>query len=76
MGADPVYLAKLAEATGGALIPADGLERAVRAFDAKAPEAIDAPPVWKPAWDRAWVLALLVGVFGTEWFIRRRSGLL
>ncbi len=76
VGADPDYLAKLAEATGGALIPADGLERAVRAFDAKAPEAIDAPPVWKPAWDRAWLLALMVGVFGAEWFMRRRSGLL
>jgi len=76
VGADPAYLAKLAEATGGALVPAGGLARAVRAFDAKAPEAIDAPPVWKPLWDRAWVLTVMLGVFGVEWFMRRRNGLL
>ena len=32
-------------------------------------------PVDREIWDLPWVLALLVGLMATEWFIRRRSGL-
>lgn len=74
--ADPAYLARLAEATGGRLLAATNLETAVRAFDAKAPDATDAPPVWIPGWDRGWLLAALLGAMAGEWFLRRRHGLL
>jgi hypothetical protein len=29
----------------------------------------------KTVWDRPWVLALLAGLLGLEWWLRRRSGL-
>lgn len=73
--ADPALLDRLAEATGGTRVTAADLEKAVRAFDRKAPDMTDAPPVWKPAWDRGAWLALLLAAFGLEWFVRRRSGL-
>jgi hypothetical protein len=28
----------------------------------------------KPLWDRIWVLALLCGIVGVEWTLRRRWG--
>ncbi len=74
--ADPAFLAKLAEASGGRSIGEQDLESAIHELDpATRPMNLE-KAAWAPLWNRAWVLSLLLGLLGLEWLIRRRNGLL
>lgn len=75
LSADPEFLEALARASGGSLAAAADVPQIVASFAARAPDETEAPPVWRPVWDRAWILALLLGAMGLEWFVRRRNGL-
>ncbi len=72
--ADPDLMRQIAAAGGGACFgpeDADSLVGRVHAAEAAA------RPKSEPctAWDRPWVLALLLALIGAEWWIRRRVGL-
>jgi len=67
---DPQLMADIAQAGGGAVLetPADALA----AFAAHRQEAAtESIPFSEPLWSRAWVWALLLGLFATEWTLRR-----
>lgn len=76
VSAAPEYLANLAAASGGKVMSRAGLFR--RVAENGQPEFTESPhkAVWEPAWDQWWILGLIAGLFSTEWFMRRRSGLL
>lgn len=74
--ADPAFLERLTRETGGRLVEADEAPGLLRdAGGGETPvELSDAH--WEPAWDRAWLLLILVGGLASEWILRRRNGLL
>lgn len=76
LGANPDFLGRLAERSGGRLIRAEEIPDIVRSFAPRVEVVQDAAPVWEPAWDRSWVLVMLIGLFAAEWTLRRRHGML
>ncbi len=74
--ADPEYLARLCGATGGRLINAADIAETVRQFEAVDQLDEDVEGKWESRWDTPLYLLLLVSLFGLEWFLRRRHGLL
>ncbi|MBI2442133.1 MAG: VWA domain-containing protein [Lentisphaerae bacterium] len=76
ISANPAFLAKLAEASGGKLIGESELETTIRGFD-PANRPVDLSKAeWLPLWNRGWLLSAALLFFGLEWFYRRRNGLL
>ncbi|QQL43978.1 hypothetical protein [Sulfuriroseicoccus oceanibius] len=77
LSADPEFLRTLCESTGGALIDHDGYDQfladSVVAGDVVAG---DRGVVWHPHWMLWWLPVLLTLLLGSEWFLRRRNGLL
>lgn len=70
---DRAFLAKLAESTGGReLTDAASLAEALKGLSVPGgPETVHRTPLWS----REWLLALLIGLLATEWFVRRWLGL-
>ncbi len=75
LSADSAALAELAGTSDGAVLAPDdlsGLSERVRRWRADRQLAEDQIALW----DRIWILALLLGILGFEWFLRRRGGLI
>ena len=73
---DPVFLASLAEATGGKSIAPTNLDTFLKdALHSTPPATLEAGAVWQPAWNVAWIALILAMFPATEWFLRRRQGL-
>jgi hypothetical protein len=73
--ADQEYLARFAAESGGRVLPVALWKEWVSGVKAMSPVDSQAESVWESRWDRAWVLLLLVGFLGSEWYLRRRNGL-
>ena len=73
---DPLFLASLAESTGGALHSAADLPTFLNGtFTPTPPSEHTTGAIWNPLWSH-WLLALLITFFlASEWFLRRRQGL-
>ncbi len=74
VAADPERLRRLSEITGASLLPLDQLETLFNQIQAKQAAKFTRSETI-PWWDTSWMLSLAIGLFGLEWFIRRRSGL-
>lgn len=78
LSADPATLEKLAAATGGRVWKPTGMKELLAVLEPeRLPES--QPPreaTWVPAWNRAWILAILALLLGFEWAGRRRLGLI
>jgi hypothetical protein len=75
LSADPDLMRRLAEISGGLVVNGNEVARmpeVIRRWEA----ARQLAHRQKPVWDRWWVLAGMMGVLGTEWWLRRREGLL
>ena len=75
LSADPDLMRKIAETSGGAVIKAEDVARMpeiVRRWEVARQIAHRQQPIW----DRWWLLMALVALLGTEWWLRRREGLL
>ncbi len=72
--ADPVLMRQIAEAGGGQTLRLDELPSLPEKLRA-AEQAVTHQEAPRTAWDRNWVLALLVGLLTAEWLLRRRAGL-
>ena len=75
LSADPEMMRKLAEISGGAGVGAKEvahLGEVVRRWQA----AREIAHRQKPVWDRWWLMAGMFALLGTEWWLRRREGLL
>lgn len=78
LAADPEFLHKLAEETGGAVWkPEDAGKLAQLLFETPPPIAqVQTKAEWRPLWPHGWVLGAMVGMLGVEWWARRRRGLI
>jgi hypothetical protein len=75
VSADPDYLRRFSAQAGGAtLTPAEWAAYSA-ALRTDEPAELRGAAVWEPAWDRAWVLCVVVGLLSVEWYVRRRNGL-
>jgi hypothetical protein len=75
LSADPDAMRKLAEASGGAVVGGSDVARLpelVRRWEAARQIAHRQQPVW----DRWWLLTGLLALLASEWWLRRREGLL
>jgi len=74
VAADPSYLQRLCEATGGRLLRADEFAGTVKSLKAESAE-----PSFRTRkltlWDRAWYFWLIGALFGADWYLRRKWGL-
>jgi hypothetical protein len=70
--ADHDLLRRLAAATGGAMVEADGQDAMTRLLGQMPRRAQRHPAdVREPLWDRPWVLALVVTLLAMEWAGRK-----
>ncbi len=71
---DAGYLRKLCESSGGRLLQPEELGKLLAELQG---EKSEATPVRKltSAWDRVWVFWVIGGLFGGDWYLRRRWGL-
>jgi hypothetical protein len=76
LAADPDFLARLAESSGGGMIAAADFGSFLEtAFTPEAPTARSTGVIWEPSWTR-WPLAVLISlILAAEWYLRRRQGL-
>lgn len=75
LSADPDLMQKLAELSGGAVVKTEDVPHmpdVVRRWEA----ARQISHRQQTVWDRWWLLAGLLALLGTEWWFRRREGLL
>lgn len=74
--ADPALLAELAELSGGSVIPPEQLATLLDRWLAEPPGQKKLTVFRRtPLWDNAFLLAAFVALIGSEWFLRKRYGL-
>ncbi len=74
---DPESLKMLTQNSGGELFTPGATEKLAAALWAQTPAAApQSKPKWESAWPQWWVALLITGLFGGEWWLRRRDGLL
>jgi uncharacterized membrane protein len=66
-------LRRIARTTGGRYVPASGAADIASWLAAAAPRAADLEP--HDLWQAPWAFALVIGILGAEWSLRRRWGL-
>jgi hypothetical protein len=72
--ADPGLMRQIAEAGGGKALSLDEIKSLPRLLS-ESEAWFQKKPEPQSIWDRWEVLALILGLLGAEWFIRRRLGL-
>ncbi len=76
LSADPQFLEQFATLTGGRIIQPEEIESIVKGLSTKN-EIIDhEKAIWQPVWDQWYWCLLILFIAATEWFTRRRAGLL
>jgi len=77
LSADPGFLDRFTNATGGRIITADTLPNFLaETIQPVAPEARDRGVYWESSWMRWFIPPLLIALLAAEWFLRRRNGLI
>ena len=73
---DHAFMSKIAQATGGLVVPSQEPHRLVDWLDEHAFDSVDAGKTdLQPAWNHPLVFAVLIGLLAVEWFGRRARGL-
>ena len=74
--ADPGLLAELAEVTGGSVVPPEELAAFLARWADEPPAAAERTVLSRtPLYDGWWLPAAFVALLGTEWFLRKKRGL-
>jgi hypothetical protein len=73
---DSESLQTLARGSGGEIFTPDDVDKLAASLWKTDATAARAKPRWEPLWPRWWVASLITLAFGTEWWMRRREGLL
>ncbi len=77
LSADPEFLRRFAEATGGALVQPKDFDRFINeTLKKETPEIRESGMKWVSSWMHWLLPLLLVTLFAFEWFLRRRNGLI
>ncbi len=75
LNADPELTARIAEVTGGVVLPANLNDEQLNRIFAIPPGVSVTEDVYCPLWAKWQLLAFMVACLGAVWFIRRRKGL-
>jgi hypothetical protein len=67
------FLRRIARATGGQYVAAEGASRIVSLLESAVPQNLD--PERRDLWHEPWAFALVVALLSAEWILRRRWGL-
>ena len=74
--ADPALLAEIADLTGGAVVPPEELVSFLERWADDPPGGAEQTVLSRtPLYDGWWVPAMFAGLLGTEWFLRKKRGL-
>ena len=74
--ADPGLLRDLAEITGGVVVPPEGFAAFVEEWATRPPGGLERTVVSRtPLYDGWWVPVLFAGLLSTEWYMRKKRGL-
>ncbi|NNJ26466.1 glutamine amidotransferase [Alienimonas chondri] len=74
--ADPALLADLARVTGGSVVPPEELPAFLAKWADEPPASAESTVLSRtPLYDKWWIPLLFVGLLGTEWFLRKKRGL-
>ena len=74
--ADRALLDELARTTGGSVVPPEELPAFFARWAEEPPAAVESAVLSRtPLYDQWWVPLLFVGLTGTEWFLRKKRGL-
>ncbi len=76
LSADPDYMKKMAEGSGGRMITEKDLKEIVSEMERETEKVSNDKAVWKSSWNSWWLLAAAFVFFGFEWVLRRRAGLI
>lgn len=74
VAADPSYLRRLCEASGGRVLKPEEFAGMLKTLKA-APNEPSMRTRKITLWDRAWFFWLIAGLFGGDWYLRRKWGL-
>jgi hypothetical protein len=73
LGTNRAFLEKIARETGGEMLSPTDLDSFAKRIQGK-PLPISQIEL-EPLWHQSWLLGLVLGCLGTEWWLRRRNGL-
>ena len=74
--ADPALLAELTEITGGAVVPPERLDSFLARWLTDPPGGEELEVTSRtPLYDRPWLPVLFTALVGTEWYLRKKRGL-
>ena len=73
---DAVSLATLAHLSGGEVWKLEDLEKLAAKLWQRDVALVPEKPQWEPLWTAWWAAALVTLLFGAEWWLRKREGLL
>ncbi len=74
---DPVFLSELCESTGGRVIDESELTTFLNEmFSQKSHHEAKSESIWKSSWLLWFVPIIILFILATEWWVRRRSGLI
>lgn len=73
---DTESLATLARESGGKTFAPEQAAELMEALWKKDESAARNKPQWESAWTKGWIALLIALIFGSEWWVRRREGLL
>ena len=71
----PDLMQRIAEDSGGVVISDDNVSQIEKEFEQHMEKTRPLAVRRTTAWDRAWVLAIVLGIWGLTWAIRRSGGL-
>jgi hypothetical protein len=75
LAARPDLMKRIADDSGGAALADDAVDTIERKFDEHMEKTRPAAIRRTTAWDRAWVLAAMLALWGITWAMRRSGGL-
>jgi len=74
---DPEFLRELCESTGGRLLTKKELPAFLKEkFSNQTTETVKAETVWQPSWMKWFMPIIVLLILATEWWLRRRNGLI
>ncbi len=74
---DPDYLSELCESTGGRLLTVEELPTFLKQqFSQQSTRIVKSETVWESSWMKWFIPIIVLLILATEWWVRRRSGLI
>jgi hypothetical protein len=76
LSSDPEFMKKIAEGSGGRIISENDFKKIVSDMEKEDVKVSNDKAVWRSSWNKWWLLLAAFALFGFEWILRRRAGLI